>query len=85
MAEKLGISQAAYSDLENGKIKITEEKLKQIANILEVEETAIRNFNDTLILNSGLHSGCYWYSNNNIQPNEKIQELYEVLIKEKDA
>jgi transcriptional regulator with XRE-family HTH domain len=83
VAAQLGISQSTYSDLENGKIKISEEKLESISNILGVSPETIRNFNDTVVFNSCAQSG---YINTNINnPIEKIHELYEALLKEKDS
>ncbi len=82
LALQLGISQSTYSDLENGKVKITDEKLKLIADALEVSPEIIKNFNDTVVFNSCSHSG---YINTNItNPIEKIQEVYEIALKEKD-
>lgn len=52
MAEKLGIGQSAYSDIENEKIRITEAKLLQIAQILDVTSKGIKNFNEQFIFNS---------------------------------
>ena len=37
MALKLGISQRAYSKLETNKVELTVKRLKQIANVLEIE------------------------------------------------
>ncbi len=38
VADQLGISQSAYSELENGKVKISNEKIEIIAKILDVSK-----------------------------------------------
>lgn len=82
IANKLGISQSAYSSIENGRTKINDSKLKLISEILEVDSDIIKNFNEQVVFNSCSQSG---FSNvYNIQSIEKIQELYEKLIIEKD-
>lgn len=76
------LSQSYYSDLENGKTNITDEKLNQIAKIFEVEPEVIRQFNDHVIFNSCQQSG--YINTNNINPLDKISELYADIIKSKD-
>lgn len=83
MANKLSVSQSHYSDIENCKTEISEEKLEEIARILEVNPDTIKNFNDQVVFNACSQSG---FSNTyNIQhPVEKIEELYKEIIKAKD-
>ena len=52
MAERLDISQSAYSKLEKGNIKVSQEKLSQIANILEVKPEDISSFDSQKYFNS---------------------------------
>lgn len=52
VAEKLDISQSAYSRLEKGEIKISKEKLVQIAEILEVKPEDIKEFDGQKYFNS---------------------------------
>lgn len=52
MAERLNISQAAYSKLEKGYIKISGEKLFQIAKILDVNPDDIMSFDSQKYFNS---------------------------------
>jgi transcriptional regulator with XRE-family HTH domain len=76
MAKYLNISQAAYSRLENGITKIDDNKLARVAAALSVETEAIRNFNEQLVLNvSAPATGLP----------EKIKEVYEKLLLEKEA
>ncbi|MDO3425494.1 helix-turn-helix transcriptional regulator [Chryseobacterium sp. APV1] len=89
VSERLDISQAAYSKLETGETKITDEKLNQIAEILEVKPEDIKSFD----------SQKYFNSNGNIEGDysgsiivgltredvELIKKLYEdriVLLEE---
>ena len=52
VAEKLDISQSAYSRLEKGEIKISKEKLVQIAKVLEVKPEDIKEFDSQKYFNS---------------------------------
>ena len=79
MAEKLDISQAAYSKMEKGDTKISQDKLNKIAEILEVNPDDITDFYNKKVLNSfnnvkGSNNGIITY-------NEKdmilIRQLYE--------
>lgn len=79
MAEKLDISQAAYSKMEKGDTKISQDKLNKIAEILEVNPDDITDFDNKKVLNSfnnvkGSNNGIITY-------NEKdmilIRQLYE--------
>lgn len=57
MAEKLSISQKAYSKIENCEIKLTEDRLNLISKILDVDKDDIINFNERNIFNSYNNSG----------------------------
>ena len=52
LAEKLYISQAAYSKMEKGDNKISQNKLNKIAEILEVNPDDITDFDNKKVLNS---------------------------------
>ena len=82
MADKLEISQAAYSKLEKGDLKISQDKLNKIAEILDVNLEDIKDFDNKRILNSynsikGNNSNIT-YSNQDII---LIRKLYEDKIK----
>lgn len=81
MAERLDISQAAYSKLEKGNIKISEDKLNKIAEILDVNPKDITDFDNKKVLNS---YNSIKGNNSNITYNEKdiilIRQLYEDKI-----
>lgn len=83
MADKLSVSQSHYSDIENCKTEISDEKLEEIARVLEVNTDTIKNFNDQVVFNACSQSG--YYNTNNIHvPIEKIENLYKEIIKAKD-
>lgn len=87
MAEKLDISQAAYSKLEKGDIKVSSEKLSQIAKILDVNPEDITSFDSQKYFNSfnnvkGSNNGSIIIG---ADETELIKKLYEdkVLLLEK--
>lgn len=80
MAEQLDISQAAYSKLEKGTTKISQDKLHKIAEVLEVNPEDITDFDNKRVLNSinnvkGNNSGNINYNDQDI-----IRKLYEDKI-----
>ncbi len=81
IADKLGISQQAYSKIEQSDI-LEEQKIIQIANILEVTPHAINSFNEAAIFNN--FNNQSQFINYQFNPLEKIIELYENLLKEKE-
>ena len=82
MAEQLNISQPAYAQVESGKTSLSENRLKKIAEILEVDIT-------TLISDEKLTLNIQYNTLNNNSSivkelNTKQSELYERLLVEKD-
>ncbi|REC62956.1 XRE family transcriptional regulator [Chryseobacterium pennae] len=82
MAEKLDISQAAYSKLEKGDIKVSSEKLCQIAKILDVNPEDITSFDSQKYFNSfnnvkGSNNGSIIIG---ADETELIKKLYEDKI-----
>ena len=79
MAEKLDISQAAYSKMEKGDTKISQDKLNKIAEILEINPDDITDFDNKKVLNS--FNNVKVSNNGIITYNEKdmilIRQLYE--------
>lgn len=80
VAEKLDISQAAYSKIEKSS-KLPDEKLQQIAEVLEVKLEDIKAFDSQKYFNSvsnveGDYSGIYIGN----ADTELIQKLYEDKI-----
>jgi len=83
IAEKLDVSQAAYSRMENGETKITDEKLNQIAEILEVKPEDIKEFDSQKYFNSvGNVDGDNNYNGIYIAESDTdlIKKLYEDKI-----
>ena len=81
MAEKLEVSQAAYSKIEKGNTKISQDKLQKIAEILDVNPNDITDFDNKKVLNS---YNSIKGNNSNITYNEQdsilIRQLYEDKI-----
>lgn len=80
MADKLGISQAAYSKIENGATKVSYEKLQDIAKIMDVKVEDIQSFETEKYFNSfnnlkGNNNGVV-----TIAFDEDIKKLYEDKI-----
>lgn len=91
VAHELNISQVAYSKLEKSETKLTVERLYKLAEILEVEVSelldikATNQFNQTNKENAVayLQQTANFYQENKAQ-NEKIIELYEERLQDKD-
>jgi transcriptional regulator with XRE-family HTH domain len=86
MAAKLELAQPEYSRIEQ-KAEIDEDLLALIATALEVTPEAIKNFNENAVFNNFSCNFSEGSANTIYQMNpiEKIIELYEAVIKEKDA
>ena len=85
VADKLKITQPEYSRLEN-KEKIDDDPLEKIAQALEVPIEVIKNFKEDAVFTNNIYD-----QNNSINqvyfqfnPIEKIVELYEQVLKEKN-
>lgn len=82
MAEKLDISQAAYSKLEKGTTKISQDKLEKIAEVLDVNPEDITDFDNKKVLNS--YNSSIKGNNSNITYSQQditlIRQLYEDKI-----
>jgi len=86
LATMIGVSQQTISRIEQSR-EVDEDKLKQIADALEVSVDAIRNFNEDAVINhmnnihnnhdSSVNAVIYYQ----LSPIEKIVELYERLLK----
>ncbi|MBS9461003.1 helix-turn-helix transcriptional regulator [Flagellimonas sp. 389] len=84
LAEELGISQQAVSNIENSE-KVDDAKLEEIASVLGVTKEGIENFSEEAVFNIINNTFKDNSSNNNnylctINPIEKIIELYERLV-----
>jgi transcriptional regulator with XRE-family HTH domain len=84
MANALGISTANYSKIERGEVKLSLDTLGSIIKVLEVNLETLMNFDELQIFNNCKDSNCGCHGTNIINPIEKIQELYERILKSKD-
>lgn len=87
LAQAIGITQQAVSKMEQSK-EIDEDKLQKIAEALGVTVDAIRSFSEEAAIYN-IQNNSETSSNNTIvnyqfNPIEKIVELYERLLKEKE-
>ncbi len=80
MADKLGITQQAYSNLEKKPERATLERLRQIAQILQVELITLLGEEDTYILQNFNQSGGNAATQMNITPSVGEREIYDKLI-----
>jgi transcriptional regulator with XRE-family HTH domain len=81
LAQKLKITQQAYSKIEQMEI-IPDIKLEKIATILKIKKEKIMDFDSAQIVNTIYDNGNV--INHQYNPIEKIIELYEKIIAEKD-
>lgn len=89
LAQAIGVSQQTISTIENSET-VDDEKLQQIAEALGVSAEAIKNFSEEAVINyfnnfydqSGSHGqfGPVY----NFNPIDKIIELYERLLQDKN-
>lgn len=82
MAARLNMSQQSYSNVEN-KQEIDEDLLQKIAEVLEFPIEAIRELDSHSVLSinqQGGNAGNIFYQTSP----DRLQELYEKLLKEKD-
>lgn len=56
VANKLDLTQKAYSNIENGKTKLDFDRLEVIANIFEVDAFNILNFDEKALFNNFNHA-----------------------------
>lgn len=83
LAQRLGISQKAYSKIENSQTKLTVEHLLKIADALEVSINKIlASDGNTVHNNFSTHNGEGIVVNK--ATSEKLVELYEKLLASKD-
>ncbi|MCF8409319.1 MAG: helix-turn-helix domain-containing protein [Crocinitomicaceae bacterium] len=80
MAEKLAITQQAYSSVEKKPENTTLKRLKNIAIILEVELITLLGEEDTYILQNFNQSGGNAATKMNITPSSNEHEIYNKLI-----
>jgi transcriptional regulator with XRE-family HTH domain len=88
MANQLGIHQTTYSRMESDPEKLSMAGLEKIAGILKVDPMAIMTFDEKTVFNistqknEGNAVGASGFIINHFP--EKLHELYEARIKDKD-
>ena len=86
VANAIGVKQNTYSRMETGSIKIQDEQLDKIAEILEVNKEDIEAFDETLVFKNCTQTanviGVNHILNNNIP--EDFKKVYEELLAAKD-
>jgi transcriptional regulator with XRE-family HTH domain len=80
MSQKLNISQKAYSNLENSKTKIDDERLNQIATVFEMEAQDIRLFDEKQVFNNCTQSGNNINTLNYNDSVENERKIYNHVI-----
>jgi transcriptional regulator with XRE-family HTH domain len=84
MAMELGITQKHYSRIERGEVDISYRMLCKIADILKVKVQHLIGMEDMMIFNTWSESQKGNYYVYNATEIDKVQELYNLLLKEKD-
>ena len=92
MAHELNTSAAAYRKIELNQTKLTVERLVQIAQILEakIEDLLDLKANSEFNQTNNENATCYQqqienYFQENKEKSEKIEQLYESRLKDKDV
>ena len=78
MANKLSISQRAYSKLENQETKLDWDRITLISKILEIDPIDIVTFDDSLVFHNCTQSGKFREFNNHFP--KELKEQYEKRI-----
>lgn len=79
IAESIGISQNAYSKIENNQVKLSTGRLKAIAQVLDVPEHELFNSDAVIFSNNQIH---YTYVNNLFETQKELYEQTITLLKE---
>ena len=81
VAEKLGVSQSAYSKMELGESEVTLNRLEKISEVLEMKPEEVIAFNESMVFNV-MHNqnggNVFGDINNSISNNER--KLYQDQI-----
>lgn len=83
-AKEMGIAQQNVSKMEKKK-NLTDEQLEQAAKILHTTVEAIKEFDENRIIQNNFLNDQAGYINQKINPLEKVIELYDTIIKSKEA
>src|SRR5690554_6021103 len=90
MADELGVTVSGYRKIETGNTKLTVERLFKIASILDIPLTELLNLDkDDLYQHNHDNESVFkqkieHFYQENKDKTEKIEQLYESLLKEKE-
>lgn len=85
IASKMSITQNSYSKLERGETNLSIDRLMEICSVLEIELSTLMNFDEKMVFNNCTQNGNFGENNTFVfNAVEKIQELYERIIKAKN-
>ncbi|MBP6410621.1 MAG: helix-turn-helix transcriptional regulator [Pseudarcicella sp.] len=89
MAHEMNISQSSYAKLENENTKITVERLHKIAELLEIEISALLDSNKKNVFNlynnqTAMGLVEQYINTETKETYEKLIDQYEMRLKEKD-
>lgn len=84
VAEKIGISQAAYAKLEAGQTRLTIDRAGQLAELYEIEPEYFFSTEKVTNLNNGSHSHGGPF-NNSTYNNGLQKEILEKILEEQSA
>lgn len=87
MAETLGVSQRAYSSIENGHTQLTVDKLLEISDTLKVSVADIIGYDSRYVYNNNFNNNATENKGNLIFKQESFdeyKELYERLLESKN-
>ena len=80
VADYLGISQGAYSRIENNTVKLSAERISSLANLFDVPENEFFPTNDGVVFN--INSATYAYINNFVEGQKAAYEGVIEVLKE---
>jgi len=80
MANKIGISQKAYSNIENDKTSVDADRLKVIAGVLEINPVHLITFDEKMLFNECQDFGVFNFNTIHNAASKKEVELYEQHI-----
>jgi transcriptional regulator with XRE-family HTH domain len=85
ISTQMGITQNSYSKIKRGETNLSVNKLIEICRILNIDMSTLMNFDEKMFFNNCTQSGNFGENNTFVYNTiDKIQELYEKIIKSKD-
>ncbi|MFO0322580.1 MAG: helix-turn-helix domain-containing protein [Bacteroidota bacterium] len=86
IADELKIAQRHYGRIENGKVDVSYSMLCKIASVLDTKLQILLGLEEVMVFNNyNNHQKNGQFVANNATDLDKVTQLYERLLKEKDA